>query len=131
MSAMPPITLVLPTLSHPTLLSDSTSSIVFTQIGDDSQFVMDNSQTYSTPGLPKIGSSITLTIGGVWQQPADLNHISFKCYGLGDIFYEQDISAIEQVQPGGWTYKYTYDVLSSAKASTYNLTVIGMATDNS
>ena len=66
MSVYSPLTLVLPSITNPTLKTDVAASIVFTQVGDDSWFVMDNSQTYSTPGLPKIGSAITLTIGGVW-----------------------------------------------------------------
>ncbi len=77
----------------------------------------------------KTGTSVTFTIGGVWEQPADLDHIHFDCQGLGDLHFGKDFLDVESVQPGGWSHKITYDILSSATPSTYNLTLTGVAKD--
>ena len=85
--------------------------------------------TYVSPSALKIGTTITFTLGGVWEQPADLDHIHFECFGLGSLHYTKDIADVETVQPGGWNLKIPYDILSSATPSTYNLTLTGVAKD--
>ena len=58
---------------------------------------MDNSMTYVSPSTLKIGTTITFTLGGVWQQPADLDHIHFDCFGLEKLHFQKDFADSESV----------------------------------
>ena len=53
--------------------------------------------TYVSPSTLKIGTTITFTLGGVWQQPADLDHIHFDCFGLEKLHFQKDFADSESV----------------------------------
>ena len=113
-------------LAHPV-----SNSMVFEQVDDMSYFLMDNSQTYANPDPPQTGGTVTFTLGGLWIQPADIDHVNFQCHLFGVLVYNEDFADFESVQPGGWAYNVPFDVPSVAPSTTYFITVTAKAQDSS
>ena len=59
------------------------NSMVFTQTDDLGIFLMDESQSYGSPDPPQLGGLETFTLGGLWTQPVDLDHVNFQCHLFG------------------------------------------------
>ena len=107
------------------------NSMTFVQTDDDGYFLMDESQTYGNPDPPRLGQTVYFTLGGLWTQPVDIDHINFKCHLFGTLVYNEDFPDVESVQPGGWSYSLPFDVPSVAPSTTYYVTVSAWAQDGS
>ena len=107
------------------------NSMVFTQTDDLGIFLMDESQTYGNPDPPQLGSTVYFTLGGLWTQPVDIDHINFKCHLFGALVYNEDFTDVESTGPGGWSYSLPFDVPPVAPSTTYYITVEGVAQDGS
>ena len=107
------------------------NSMTFTQTDDFGYFLMDESQTYGNPDPPQLGSTVYFTLGGLWTQPVDIDHINFKCHLFGALVYNEDFADVESVQPGGWSYSLPFDVPSVAPSTTYYITVSAWGQDGS
>ena len=107
------------------------NSMQFEQIDDMSYFLMDESQTFGNPDPPQLGSTVFFTLGGIWTQPVDIDHLNFKCHLFGALVYNEDFADLETVQPGGWTYSLPFDVPSVAPSTTYYITIEAVAQDGS
>ena len=107
------------------------NSMVFTQTDDLGYFLMDESQTYGNPDPPRLGQTVYFTLGGLWTQPVDIDHMNFKCHLFGALVYNEDFADVESVQPGGWSYSLPFDVPSVAPSTTYYVTVEAVAQDGS
>ena len=105
------------------ILAPVSNSMVFTQTDDDGYFLMDESQTYGNPDPPQLGTTVYFTLGGLWTQPVDIDHMNFKCHLFGALVYNEDFPDVESVQPGGWSYSLPFDVPPVAPSTTYYITV--------
>ena len=113
------------------ILAPVSNSMVFTQTDDDGYFLMDESQTYCNPDPPQLGTTVYFTLGGLWTQPVDIDHMNFKCHLFGALVYNEDFPDVESVQPGGWSYSLPFDVPPVAPSTTYYITVSAWAQDGS
>ena len=113
------------------ILAPVSNSMVFTQTDDDGYFLMDESQTYGNPDPPQLGTTVYFTLGGLWTQPVDIDHMNFKCHLFGALVYNEDFPDVESVQPGGWSYSLPFDVPPVAPSTTYYITVSAWAQDGS
>ena len=104
------------------------NSMVFTQTDDLGIFLMDESQSYGSPDPPQLGGLETFTLGGLWTQPVDLDHVNFQCHLFGVLVYNENFPDQESVEPGMWTYGVPFDVPAVAPATTYYITVNGYDT---
>ena len=107
------------------------NSMTFTQTDDFGYYLMDESQTYGNPDPPQLGSTVYFTLGGLWTQPVDIDHLNFKCHLFGALVYNEDFADVESVQPGGWSYSLPFDVPSVAPSTTYYITVSAWGQDGS
>ena len=102
---------------------------VFTQTDGLGIFLMDESQTYADPDPPQLGSTVYFTLGGLWTQPVNIDHLNFKCHLFGVLVYNEDFSDVESVDPGMWSYSLPFDVPPVAPSTTYYVTVSAVDTD--
>ena len=92
---------------------------------------MDESQTYANPDPPQLGTTVYFTLGGLWTQPVNIDHLNFKCHLFGVLVYNEDFADVESVEPGMWSYSLPFDVPPVAPATTYYVTVSAVDTDGS
>ena len=90
---------------------------------------MDESQTYANPDPPQLGTTVYFTLGGLWTQPVNIDHLNFKCHLFGVLVYSEDFADVESVDPGMWSYSLPFDVPPVAPATTYYVTVSAVDTD--
>ena len=103
------------------------NSMVFTQTDDLGIFLMDESQTYGNPDPPQLGTTVLFTLGGLWTQPVDIDHMNFKCHLFGALVYNEDFADVESVDPGSWSYSLPFDVPPVAPSTTYYITIEAIA----
>ena len=90
---------------------------------------MDESQTYADPDPPQLGATVYFTLGGLWTQPVNIDHLNFQCHLFGVLVYSEDFADVESVDPGMWSYSLPFDVPPVAPATTYYVTVSAVDTD--
>ena len=66
------------------------NSLQFTQTDDFGYFLLDDSQTYADPDPPQLGKTLYFTLGGLWTQPVDIDHVKFQCHLFGVLVYDED-----------------------------------------
>ncbi len=70
-----------------------------------------------------LGSTVYFTLGGLWTQPVDLDHINFKCSIFGVVAYNEDFPDLESVDAGMWSFSLPFSVPSVAPQTTYHVNV--------
>ena len=131
---MPHLPQVITTFEHSVLKAlhleaPVSNSMVFEQIDTDGIFLMDASQTFGNPDPPQLGTTVYFTLGGLWTQPVDIDHMNFKCHLFGALVYNEDFADIESVDPGSWSYSLPFDVPPVAPSTTYYITIEALAQD--
>ena len=106
------------------------NGMLFTQVDDQSFFIMDASQTYGSPDPPKTGSTENFVLGGLWLADTYLDHLNFQCHLFGALVYNEDFPITSDVAAGGWTHTIPFDVPSVAPATRYYITVNAFDADN-
>ena len=111
--------------SQPVNYPPVTNPMTFEQVDTFNYFILDPAQTYSQPDPPEVNSTAYFTLGGIWIQPAQLDHIRFQCHLFGVLAYDESFPDTDMVFPGGWTYSLPFDIPPVVPNTTYYVTISG------
>lgn len=100
--------------------------MVFTQTDNKGLFLMDRSLTFGEPDPPKLGSTVTFNLGGIWTQPVQLDHLNFQCKLYDALAYNEDFTDKQEIMPGQWTYALPFEIPKVAPETSYFVTISGI-----
>jgi hypothetical protein len=74
-----------------------------------------------------MGQTANFTLGGVWVEAVQLDHINFRCNIFGALVYNNDFADSESIPVGSWTHTIPFDVPKTAPLTTYDVVVTGFS----